>query len=79
MNDQHDNTNFQDEPWMGQSEWFKYRCRSCDHSDWVEDIVAHSFPPEKPGGLPILYCPECGGDFAWDDSVNSKLSLSKPS
>ena len=21
------------------SEWSKYRCRSCDHTDWVEDIV----------------------------------------
>ena len=78
MNDQHHDERAQFEDWNGPSEWFKYRCRSCDHSDWLEDIVVYSFPPEKPGGLPVLDCPECGGDFAWDDSVPSKLSSSQP-
>ncbi len=32
------------------SEWYKYRCRSCSHADWVEDIVVDAFPPVEPEG-----------------------------
>jgi hypothetical protein len=39
-------------PWTEPSEWYSYRCRSCDHTGWVEDIGVDSFPPEKPGGFP---------------------------
>ena len=26
-------------PWHGPREWARYRCRSCDHADWIEDII----------------------------------------
>ena len=45
-----------EDPWTGPSEWFRYRCRSCNHADWVEDIGALAFgllglPTGIPGGL----------------------------
>jgi len=55
--------------------WFKYRCRSCDHTDWVEDICAYAFPPEKPGGTCVAMCPECGEDFAKDESIEPTESF----
>ncbi len=79
MTNSHKDANFPDEdPWMGPSEWFKYRCRSCDHADWVEDIGVDAFPPEEPGGFPVLMCPACGGDFACDTSMPPKLSKTTP-
>ena len=30
------------------SEWYKYRCRSCSHSDWIEDIVWMRFRMRNP-------------------------------
>ena len=67
-----------DEPWTGPSEWFKYRCRSCAHTDWVEDIVVDSFPPAEPGGLAAIVCPKCGGRFRYDPSEPVKRSLQHP-
>jgi hypothetical protein len=79
MTDPQDEANFPDEdPWMGPSEWFRYRCRSCKHADWVEDIGVDAFPPSEPGGFPILLCPECGGDFVCDTSEPPKRSKSRP-
>ncbi len=67
-----------EDPWTEPSEWFSYRCRSCNHTGWVEDIGVDSFPPEKHGGVPILQCPECGGDWACDTSIPTKRSFSQP-
>ena len=60
------------------SEWYKYRCRSCDHTDWVEDIVVDAFPPAEPEGFPAIVCPECGGDFRCDTSEPTKHSRQHP-
>ena len=59
-------------------EWYNYRCRSCDHTDWIEDIVVDAFPPVEPEGAPALICPECGGDFRYDTSVETKHSRQHP-
>lgn len=68
-----------EDPWMsGPSDWYKYRCRSCDHTDWVEDIVVDAFPPVEPEGVPALICPECGGNFRWDNSKQIKSSRQHP-
>ena len=60
------------------SEWYKYRCRSCDHADWIEDIIVDAFPPIEPGGYPALTCPECGGQFLCDTSQPEIRSFTKP-
>jgi hypothetical protein len=60
------------------SEWYNYCCRSCDHRDWVEDIVVDAFPPVEPEGVPALMCPECEGDFRYDTSVEIKRSRQHP-
>ena len=65
-------------PWHSPSHWYNYHCRSCDHRDWVEDIIVDGFPPTEPGGCPILICPECGGEFLGDDSVPQQESYYKP-
>jgi len=65
-------------PFSGPSQWYSYRCLSCDHTDWVEDIIVDAFPPERPGGFPVVYCPECNGDFKCDESTPSISSLEKP-
>jgi len=67
-----------DEPFTGPSDWYKYRCRSCNHTDWVEDIVVDAFPPDAPGGCPPLVCPECGESFSYDSSEPIKRSLQHP-
>jgi hypothetical protein len=58
--------------------WYFYRCRSCDHTDWVEDIAFFAFPHAKPGEGPVLCCPECGGEFVLDPSKPQKLSFDHP-
>ena len=58
-------------PWMGHSDWYKYRCRSCNHTDWIEDIVVDAFPSVEPEGVPALICPECGGDTS--EPIKSSL------
>ena len=60
------------------SEWYKYRCRSCSYSDWVEDIVVDAFPDVEPEGFPAIVCPECGGDFRCDTSEPTKRSRQHP-
>ncbi len=65
-------------PWMGPSDWYKYRCRSCDYTDWVEDIVVDAFPPVEPGGLAAIVCPKCSGLFLYDPSVPVKSSFQHP-
>jgi predicted RNA-binding Zn-ribbon protein involved in translation (DUF1610 family) len=50
------------------SEWNKYRCRSCRHADWVEDIIVDAFPPVEPEGFPAIECPECGDNFRCNTS-----------
>ena len=60
------------------SEWFNYRCRSCDHTDWFEEIVVTAFPPTEPVGFPAIACPECGGDFLYDPSKPPKYSFEHP-
>ena len=67
-----------DGPWTGPSEWYRYRCRSCNHRDWVEEIVVDAFPPDGPGDCPILECPNCGGNFCCDPEIPTKHSLSHP-
>lgn len=67
-----------DLPFSAPSQWYKYRCLSCDHADWVEEIVVDAFPPEKPKGFPVLYCPECNGDFKRDESILPVSSYSNP-
>ena len=67
-----------DEPFTGPSDWYKYRCRSCNHTDWVEDIVVDAFPPVEPEGFPAIVCPKCSGPFRYDPSVPVKRSLQHP-
>ena len=65
-------------PWHGPREWAKYRYRSCDHADWIEDIIVDAFPPTEPGGRPELICPQCGRPFVCDTSVPEIRSFTKP-
>lgn len=65
-------------PWHTPSHWYNYRCQSCDHRDWAEDIVVDAFPPTESSGCPALLCPECGGQFLWDASVPEQESYMKP-
>ena len=67
-----------DEPFTGPSDWYRYRCRSCSHTDWVEDIVVDAFPPVEPEGFPAIVCPECRGNFRCDTSEEVKRSLQHP-
>jgi hypothetical protein len=59
-------------------EWVKYRCRSCDHTDWIDEIIVDAFPPTEPGGFPALACPECGGDFLNDPTEPPRDSVEHP-
>lgn len=65
-------------PWQPPRLWASYRCRSCDHTDWIEDIILDAFPPTEPGGYPALICPNCGGTFVWDSSIPEKRCFTKP-
>ena len=67
-----------EDPWKRPSEWFKYRCRSCEHTDWVEEIVVDAFPPTEPAGFPAVVCPKCGGSFCHDASEPAKRSFEHP-
>lgn len=67
-----------DIPWHAPSHWYNYRCHSCDHRDWVEDIIVDGFPPTEPDGCPALICPECGGEFLWNASIPQQQSYMKP-
>ena len=67
-----------DIPFQGPTTWCNYRCRSCDHADWIEDIIVDAFPPTEPGGCPELICPKCEGQFLRDPSVPEITSSTKP-
>lgn len=67
-----------DGPWTGPSEWYRYRCRSCNHTDWVEEIIVDAFPPNGPGNCPIVQCPKCGGSFCCDPNVPTKHCFGHP-
>ena len=53
----------QDIPFNGPTEWYPYICRACKYKELTEDIIIDAFPGDGPDNCPILYCPECGGDF----------------
>jgi DNA-directed RNA polymerase subunit RPC12/RpoP len=45
---------------------FSYRCSRCQYEDEVPDVVIMGFAASggcKPGQLPRLVCPQCGGPF----------------
>ena len=65
---------------MAPSTWYRYRCPSCNFITWIEDIVVDAFPPEKPGGLPLIGGgTECGNDILRPDpSVPPKQSFPQP-
>lgn len=45
---------------------YSYRCLQCQHEDEVPDVVIDGFAASaylKPGQMPRLVCPECGGPF----------------
>ena len=44
-------------PWHTPSHWYKYRCQSCNHRDWVEDIVV-DVSADGTGRMPVLLCPQ---------------------
>lgn len=45
-------------PWQPPSHWYNYSCRSCDHRDWIEDIIVDGFPPTELGGCqPCAHLP----------------------
>ena len=78
---EHDPEHFPTEdPWMEPSTWYRYRCPSCDFVTWVEDIVVDAFPPEKPGGLPLIGgCIQCGNEILRaDPDVAPKTSFLQP-
>ena len=65
-------------PWQPPKVWFNYRCPSCDHTDWIEDIIVDAFPPNGPGRAPILICPNCHGTYFRDTSVAEIESYTQP-
>jgi hypothetical protein len=68
-----------EDPWNVPSEWYLYRCRSCDSTSWTEDIVFDAFPHHKPDGGPALGCTECNALCYWDSSIPTKFSIDDPS
>ena len=65
-------------PFQGPTTWYSYRCRSCDHADWIEDIIIDAFPPIESGGCPELICPECHGQYLADPKIAEITSHAKP-
>jgi len=80
INNEHANLDREgiDKPFQGPTTWYSYRCCSCGHADWIEDIIVDAFPPTEPGGCPELICPECGGQFLSDASVPEITAYTKP-
>ncbi len=80
MNEPKDATHNQEDdlPFNGPSEWYPYRCRACAYKELVEDLFIDAFPPDGPGNCPIMYCPECGGDFVRDTSKSTTMSTTDP-
>jgi len=51
---------------LGQTVTHSYGCLRCRHEDDVPDVVIMGFAASggcKPGQMPRLICPECGGPF----------------
>ena len=51
---------------LGETLTYSYRCLQCKHEDQVPDVVIDGFIGSggvKPGQLPRLVCPVCGGLF----------------
>lgn len=71
-------SSLEDRPFGGPSEWYLYRCLSCDHTEWVEDIVFDAFPPAAPLDGPVLGCYECNDDMRWDRDTPTRLSEKDP-
>ena len=67
-----------DYPFTDPSEWYLYRCRSCDYTEWVEDIVFDAFPPAAPGDGPVLVCRECEKNMRWDRTTPTRYSFDDP-
>ena len=65
-------------PWNEPSEWYLYRCRSCDCVTWTENIIFDGFPPAAPGDGPALVCLECNGETRWDRNIPTKHSWTEP-
>jgi len=54
--------------WMGEVINYRYRCLRCHHEDDVPEVVidglaASANPALRPGEMPRLVCPNCGGPF----------------
>ena len=67
-----------DLPFSGPSEWYPYHCRACECGMWVEEIIIDAFPPDGPGGCPLICCPECGKDFVMDITRDTIMSKTDP-
>jgi hypothetical protein len=51
---------------LDQTVTYRYRCSQCRHEDDVPDVVIMGFAASggcKPGQMPRLVCPNCGGPF----------------
>jgi hypothetical protein len=51
---------------LGQTVTYRYRCSRCRHEDDVPDVVIDGFAASggcRPGQMPQLVCPQCGGLF----------------
>ena len=51
---------------LGQTVTYRYRCSRCRHEDDVPDVVIDGFAASggcRPGQMPDLVCPNCGGSF----------------
>jgi len=51
---------------LDQTVAYSYRCSRCQHEDDVPDVVIMGFAASgelKPGQMPRLVCPSCGGPF----------------
>lgn len=65
-------------PFNGPGEWYPYRCRACNYTMWIEDIIVDAFPPNGPGKCPIIYCPICEQDFVRDIKKETIMSKTDP-
>ncbi len=51
---------------LDQTVSYSYRCSGCRHEDGVPEVVIRGFAASggcKPGQMPRLVCPNCGGSF----------------
>jgi hypothetical protein len=51
---------------LDQTVTYRYRCSGCRHEDDVPDVVIMGFAASgglRPGQMPRLVCPNCGGLF----------------